>query len=771
MGEEWPKVAGYSILNELGRGGMGVVYKARNLALNRLDALKMIRAGVYPDRVELARFLDEARKLALLSHPNIVPIHMVSDENGLAFFAMEYLEEGTLAAKLNDTPLSALQAAQLVEKLARAMQYAHQQNIVHRDLKPGNVLLALSDAAHGIRLGRDGEDALYYEPKIADFGLAKRLNESTPNSLSAIVGTPSYMPPEQALGKLGPGIQPATDVYALGAILYECVSGRPPFLAENSADTLIQVLTTEPVPLRRLQPKVPRDLETICLKCLQKKAGRRYATALALADDLQRFLNGEPIKARPVTRWEKAWKWARRRPALAAATAVAVLAAVSLAAGGVWHTVEMEKYLRDARNAETHADQERRKAEELERDALLAAEEARKSAATAENVADFLAGTFQGFEAYGMPSSGYSRGGQGGTDLTTKEILDRAAHRVRTELKQGSAVQAALLDVLGNVFRSRAEMDRAEQFLQEGLAIRQGLFGDEHLDTATSLFHLGWLRHDLGDYAEAERLYRQALAIRQQLLEKDHPLVADTLFNLAWLLAHQPPDRPSPEHLTEAEKIFREVLRIRRERLGSDHRDVAFTQVALALLLYGRNPASKEAARLLTQAGAIFAMRDDPEVTGKAIILYFRAELARRAKNFDEAVKLHQDVLEMARRKVGDRHPIIGLLLGSLAGVLKEKGDLPGAEKAIREALDIGRHSPLRWHPQMIEGLVPLADALVARGDIQEAEKLYREALEIARYRLTKKDRLYQEAVAKFTKLLRSQGRQEEAEELEMLSR
>jgi tetratricopeptide (TPR) repeat protein/tRNA A-37 threonylcarbamoyl transferase component Bud32 len=746
---------------------MGVVYKARHLALNRLDALKMIRAGVYSDQAELARFLDEARKLALLSHPNIVPIYTVSDESGRAFFAMEYLEEGTLAAKLNGAPLSAFQAAQLVETLARAIQCAHQQNIIHRDLKPGNILLARSDFTHGIPLGRNSDDSLYYQPKIADFGLAKRLNgEATLNSQSAIVGTPSYMPPEQAQGRLGPGIQPTADVYALGAILYECVIGRPPFLAENSADTLIQVLTSEPVSPRRLQSKLPRDLETICLKCLEKKPRHRYPTAEALADDLRRFLNGEPIKARPATRWEKVWKWARRRPALAAAGLVGLLAAVLLAAGGIWHTVQMGKALQDARDAESHADQERRKAEELERDAVRAAKEARDNAATAQTVAAFLAEIFQAAEASGVPSSGFPSGGKRGADLTAKEILDRGAQRVRTELKKGSAVQAAMLDVLGNVYRSWAEMERAEEFLKEGLAIRQGLFGDEHLETATSFFHLGWLRHDQGDYAEAERLYRKALAIREKLLEKDHPLVAETLFNLGWLIAHQPPDRPSPQRLAEAEDIFRNVLRIRRERLGHDHRDVAFTLIALAAVLYGRDGGSLEALGLVTQAVVILQKQDGPETTGTAIIMYLQAEQARKAKKFDEAVGLHQKVLERARRKVGNRHPITALLLGSLAGVLREKGDLAAAETAIREALDIGRHSPLRWHPQMIEGLNQLADHLFARGDVQEAEKLYREALAIARFRLTKEHRLYQETVAKLTKLLRNQGRQDEAEEL-----
>jgi tetratricopeptide (TPR) repeat protein len=426
----------------------------------------------------------------------------------------------------------------------------------------------------------------------------------------------------------------------------------------------------------------------------------------------------------------------------------------------------MVQALQDARNAETRADQERRNAEGLQRDAERAADEARDHAATAQSVADFLAGIFQGFEAYGLPSSGLSRGGQGGADMTAKEILDRGAQRVRTELKKGSAVQAAMLDVLGNVYRSRAQMERAEEFLKEGLAIRQNLFGDEHLETATSFFHLAWLRQDQGDYAEAEQLYRKALTIRQKLLEKDHPVVAETLFNLGWLRAYQPPDRPSPERQAEAEAIFREVLRIRRKRLGHDHRDVAFALTALASVLNGRDGASPEVLLLVAQALAIFQKQDSPETTGNAIILQMKAEQARIAKKFDEAERLQRQVLDMAHRQLGDRHPITAMLLGSLAGLLRQKGDLSGAEIAIRKALDIGRLSPMRWHPQMIEGLNQLADHVSAQGALEEAERLYVEALAIARYRLPKKHPKYQETVAKLTKLLRDEGRQEEADEL-----
>jgi WD40 repeat protein len=306
-----PSVPGYEILGVLGRGGMGVVYKARQIRLNRLVALKMILAGSHAGERELARFRSEAEAVARLQHPNFVQIYEVGEWRAgdvsppMPFFSLEFCEGGSLDKKLGGTPMAPPQAAELVEKLARAMHAAHQKEIVHRDLKPANVLLAT-----------DGT------PKIADFGLAKKLDEAGQTASDAILGTPSYMAPEQAGGK-SKEVGPLADVYALGAILYECLTGRPPFRAAAPLDTLHQVLSDEPVPPRMLQPNTPRDLETVCLKCLQKEPARRYASALALAEDLRRYRAGEPIQARPVRALERFWRWCRRNPAVASASGVA----------------------------------------------------------------------------------------------------------------------------------------------------------------------------------------------------------------------------------------------------------------------------------------------------------------------------------------------------------------------------------------------------------------------------------------------------------------
>jgi serine/threonine-protein kinase len=296
----WPQVPGYEVLGELGRGGMGVVYQARQAGLNRLVALKVIRAGPHAGGPELARFKAEAEAVARLQHPNVVSIYEVGEHGGLPFFSLEFCPGGSLAAKLAGTPLTPQEAARLIEALARAVHAAHEAGVIHRDLKPANVLLAA-----------DGT------PKVTDFGLAKKLGDAAGQTATgAILGTPSYMAPEQA-GGLGKHVGPAADVYALGANLYEMLTGRPPFKAATALDTVLQVVSDEPVPPRRLQPKVPRDLETICLKCLHKEPQKRYPSADALAEDVRRFLKGETIRARPVGQFERGWRWCRRNPAVA----------------------------------------------------------------------------------------------------------------------------------------------------------------------------------------------------------------------------------------------------------------------------------------------------------------------------------------------------------------------------------------------------------------------------------------------------------------------
>jgi serine/threonine protein kinase len=346
-----PAVPGFEVLAELGRGGMGVVYQARQVALGRTVALKMVLNGAHAGSKERARFRAEAAAIARLQHPNIVQIYDVGEAAGRPYFALEFVAGGSLAQRLHGTPQPARPAAQLVETLARAVHVAHVNGVVHRDLKPANILLAgvrcqvsgISEEDTGRPPGANSSsltpDTWHLTPKITDFGVAKCVagDGEAPGLRGAtatgeLLGTPQYMAPEQAAFPRQP-VGPAADVYALGAILYELLTGRPPFTGETPLDTVLQVLHNEPVSVTSLRPKVPRDLETICLKCLRKEPHQRYGSALELAEDIQRFLRDEPIRARPVGAAEKLWRWGRRHPVASGLLAAALLApAVALTA-------------------------------------------------------------------------------------------------------------------------------------------------------------------------------------------------------------------------------------------------------------------------------------------------------------------------------------------------------------------------------------------------------------------------------------------------------
>jgi tetratricopeptide (TPR) repeat protein len=467
-----PVAADYEILGLLGRGGMGVVYQARQVKLNRVVALKMILTGGQAGATEVARFRAEAETQARLQHPNIVQIFDVGEARDGPYFSMECVDGGSLAKHIAGTPQPVRPAAQLVETLARAIHHAHRCGLVHCDLKPANILLQKAETRHPTSES-NGVDSVSdvgcrmsdFTPKVTDFGLAKWLRDKMGDSTSGtIIGTPSYMAPEQTTGS-AKAIGPPVDVYALGAILYELLTGRPPFLGQTALDTLQQVQSQEPVPPRQLQPKVPRDLETICLKCLHKEPGHRYADAEALADDLRRFLGGEPIRARPVGGAERLWRACRRKPVLASLAAGLVVALVAGLSGVTWQWLRADRL-------RIEAERQRERAEEAQAQAQRRFQEVRALARTV---------IFEGHDKIkALPGS-----------TPVQQFLVRTALTYFDQLAAEAADNPELLDELWSAY------------------CRLG-------DVQGNTFH-----PNLGDTSKALETYRKGLRIAQTLAETD----------------------------------------------------------------------------------------------------------------------------------------------------------------------------------------------------------------------------------------------------------
>ncbi len=510
-----PAVPGYEILSRLEGGNMGIVYKARHLALNRVVALKTLPGGVLAQPDKRKRFHQETKTLARIQHPNVVQIYDVGECGGQPYFAMEFVAGGSLDRKLDGTPWLARPAAELVETLARAVHVVHQLGIIHRDLKPSNVLLQAPSAD-----SRDTVDCT--SPKIADFGLVK-LSDSDPGQTppDVAVGTPSYMSPEQAAGA-SKEVTAAADVYALGAILYELLTGRPPFRGVTAVDTILQVIQDEPVPPLRLNPKADRDLETVCLKCLQKAPKRRYASAAALADDLRRFLDGRPIVARRVGAVERGWRWCRQNPPLAAAISVGAALLIALV-GGAFAWAYSEK-LRNAELKQLNTDLEEQRGT-AERNGVLADRAAQRlvrvtSGYVASRLSDEdvrkLSGSISALKRFRDEDS---------TLAALREALDyldqlSADSPGKTDHRR---TLANLSLVAGVMFATSGQPSKAEPLLKKAIDTWQGLTDQDDQDAealselATSYYFLGATHRDVGHLEQAESMWLKSIELQEKL--------------------------------------------------------------------------------------------------------------------------------------------------------------------------------------------------------------------------------------------------------------
>jgi len=519
----FPKSIGpYSIVRVLGRGGMGIVYLAYQAKLGRTVALKMVLAGSHSSSTALDRFLAEAKAVAHLQHPNIVQIFEIGEHERLPFFSLEFVDGQSLDDKLRGKPLPPQEGAKLLVTICRAMQYAHDHGVLHRDLKPANILLS-----------KEGV------PKVTDFGLAKRLEEEAAGSGTTregtVMGTPSYMSPEQAQGAIAK-LGPATDQYSLGAMLYEFLTGRPPFVSPKPLETIMQVIKKEPLAPRELQPKVPLDLETICLKTLSKEPEKRYASCAELADDLERYLRGEPIIARPVSQAEKAWRWYKRNRLvgnLSIAAAVGLLAVATISTWSAFTLNSKNKELQTAQEATLEqariAKQNELTALENERVAQANEKRATESEAVAVRRAESIVQTVQTFfnEVQSIDTNEVPRMKET-RDRMMKTILPLIEREVLKEMPTDDKARltaAALRKALADDMAAQNMKESAEKYYLELEQFFKERAEKKKTDAARSNYlqivrSIGDLKRELGRDMESSLAYhQQQLAIAKDIFE------------------------------------------------------------------------------------------------------------------------------------------------------------------------------------------------------------------------------------------------------------
>jgi serine/threonine protein kinase len=725
---------GYEILGELGRGGMGVVYRARQAALNRTVALKMIRHGPDAGPIAVARFRREAEAVARLHHPNVVQIYEIGEQDGQPYLALELVEGPSLAGKLAGNPLPPREAAELVAALAHAVAHAHSRGVIHRDLKPANVLLEMPQTEAGKQQetiqftagdSRPSPDAVRCVPKITDFGLAKYLaGDQAVTVTGAVLGSPSYMAPEQAAGK-PEEVGPAADIYALGAILYECLTGRPPFRAPTALETLRLVADNEPVAVRQFQPRVPRDLETVCHKCLRKEASARYASAGELADDLGRFLRGEPVRTRPAGPVERAWKWARRKPATAALIALLAVLPVAVALGVATHVARLSAEVRRSEAAAEEATRQQERADRnyrMARDALgqmldqlqggefdalprlteLQAKQAETTLAFFEKVAGdaedpdpaVRLDIARACNRAGVLASGLHRGPEAWSHFRRAvEILEGlvaagGSAECRTELALGLGRLGYLAAAEKDFAAARRDQERALELLEE-VEREQG---------GGPSAHVAWAHHALAQTAvnrgkpdEGEKHYRQAVDLRRELIRRSEGVVpeqrlgaTESLANLVHLYTWTGRPDQAREAYRDAEELAGPVL---KEPAYVARASLALGSAAVNLAETSRRQgkdkqAVEECSRGLALAEPV--LRRDPELTlARSVVhgLYGQRGQAYMAlENCRDGAADYDHVVELSEPSARDHWRVIRAAFlayaGEYARALAEADDL-----------------------------------------------------------------------------------------------
>ena len=660
---------------------MGEVWVAEQMVpVKRKVAIKFVKPGM-DSRSVMQRFEQERQALALMDHPNIAKVL----DGGLTegrrpFFVME-LVNGLPVTKFCDEAKIGIRARlELFVLICQAVRHAHQKGILHRDLKPSNILVALID----------GKPI----PKVIDFGLAKAIggkltDESISTHFGTVVGTLEYMSPEQASLTSG-DVDTRADIYSLGVVLYELLTGLRPFdgkrlrkaafdemirmireeepskpstrlSSEDSSLSLAAVRQIEPARLRKM---LRGELDWLVMKCLEKDRDRRYETADGLARDVQRFLADEAVEARPPHAIYRSRKFLRRNKRSVIAASLVCLAILSGISGTAWGLIRAER-------ARAEATLDRKTAEIQEK--------------TAAQLADFLVRTFQSADPVGLDAEGFHGAGDRSGDQMARRMLDRGTEIVHEYLHDQPLVRARLLDAIGNSYRNLGAWNLAQGWLQKGYELRRAQLGAENAETVVSLQSLAHLARDRGDYSEADRLYREVIAQREKPDMAGGLLLAETKAYLAWMTFHRPLSDEGPqfnqERLAEAERLLIEVLKVREANLPRNHRDIGHTLAGLASIKLSQPNQELFALGYATRAAEVFRQSDQDTSFGNAMVELIIAEQHRKAGRFDQAEVGYLKVLNVLRRHLGNRHPLVLLQLGNLAGLYRKQGDLVKAEK------------------------------------------------------------------------------------------
>jgi tetratricopeptide (TPR) repeat protein/predicted Ser/Thr protein kinase len=709
-------VGDYELLNEIGRGAMGIVYKARQRSLDRVVAVKMILTGASATSEEVRRLQNEAKLAAKLRHPRIVPIHEVSEAQGRHFFSMDFVDGVSLAKRLRENPVPHKQAAEYLAQIAEAVHFAHENGILHRDLKPANILLD----QHG-------------QPHVTDFGLARQLKaENALTESGAILGTASYMAPEQASGQTST-LTAAADVYSLGAILYEMLTGRPPFKATTAWETLMLARSEDPVSIRSLEPEVPRDLETICLECLQKQPQKRFSSAEELASDLRRFLKGEPIKTRPIGNVERLGRWCGRNRMLASSIVGIFTLLLLLAVGSGIAALVIVGQRNDARAA-------------------------RSAEALAKNEAERrLQDTIEAVNIYCTEVSESSELKAYGLEALRKKLLEAALQfyegfvrekggEIGLEFERGRAYQR-----LGDLFHTLGHDDQAESSFRSALSIFESLTEQSpqqiqyQLMAGEVMGRLATLYQETGRRALAEANYRGAITALERLA-KTRPEEPSVPYQLADLLNQLGVCYLDANEFSSAEETHKQGIQICSVLTDMEPQNPKYLQLLADHhhnlgQLYGKS-GRKESAVAHSSADLEIGKRlasiypDVPEYQRGLAITYENWGNAFRGQQRDDLAEQYLVESRMIRQRLAETHPDVPRYQRDVGHSQMNLGDFWNAigrhdlaELADRQACAIFERLS-DAHPEVIEYVIFLGGSLCNTANVLRDSGKMQQALE-----------------------------------------